>query len=173
VGDESQLQVRPKDGNTSTSLSNVRSNLIARGFRDAARLIAKLSEESLDPLSGIRRLAEAGDAEAECDLWMQECLTVESGTVIDIMNALRWSLLAKRLECIGAQFNFGYLDANGTGGARDYSKVALLYRAAAEHGYGPYRKPNRQCCKNGLQERGVPRVRNSFQLAGIAGFAGR
>src|SRR6516162_6874056 len=34
-----------------------------------------------------------------------------------------------------------------------------------------YRKPNRQCCKNGLQERGVPRIRNSFQLAGVAGFA--
>jgi hypothetical protein len=37
----------------------------------------------------------------------------------------------------------------------------------------PYRKPNRQCCKNGLQERGVPRIRNSFQLAGVAGLAGR
>jgi hypothetical protein len=47
VSDESQLQVRPKDENSSLSLSKVRSGLIARGRRDAeALLVTRIIELS-------------------------------------------------------------------------------------------------------------------------------
>jgi TPR repeat protein len=63
VTDESRLQVRPKDGDSSLILSSARSSLVARGLRDAAALAG-----TKDPWSETRRLAEAGDARAQYEL---------------------------------------------------------------------------------------------------------
>ena len=61
---ESQLQVRPRDSDSSLILSKVGSSLIARGRRDA-EAIARQPSEPIDPLSETRRLAEQGDAGAQ------------------------------------------------------------------------------------------------------------
>ena len=76
--DESQLQVTPKDGNSSLSLSKVRSGLIGRGLSDVAILAGPSSSATLeqrladlkpmDMLSECRRLAEEGDADAQWEL---------------------------------------------------------------------------------------------------------
>lgn len=68
MSDEAQLQARPKDRGSSLTLSKVRSSLIARGRRDAAILAGQPSREPADPLSETRRLAEHGDADAQCTL---------------------------------------------------------------------------------------------------------
>ena len=52
MSDESQLQVRPKDGDSSLSLSRVRSGLIARGRRDAAMPRRAAASEAGGPVIG-------------------------------------------------------------------------------------------------------------------------
>jgi len=68
LSDESQLQVRQKDGDSSLSLSRVSSGLVARGRKDAAILAERPSSGPRDALSETRRLAGQGDADAQLDL---------------------------------------------------------------------------------------------------------
>lgn len=65
VSDESQLQVTRKDGESSLTVSKVQSGLIARGRRDAAMPAKPSPPDPTDPLAETRRLAEAGDADAQ------------------------------------------------------------------------------------------------------------
>ena len=68
MSDESQLQITPKDSDSSLNLLKARSGLIARGRHDAAILSCPLDLEPTDPLSEIRRLAEEGDTQAQWKL---------------------------------------------------------------------------------------------------------
>ena len=88
--DESQLQVRPKDGDSSLSLSKVRSGLIARGLSDAAILAGPPSPKPTDRLSEIRRLAEEGDAEASTTSATVYWDSTGPGVPQDYAEAARW-----------------------------------------------------------------------------------
>ncbi len=90
--DETRLQVRPKDGDSSLSLSKVRPGLIARGRRDAALLTVPPSRRPADPLSETRRLAEEGDAKAQCALGHVYAAAI--GVQQDDAEALKWFRLA-------------------------------------------------------------------------------
>ena len=82
MSDESQLQVRPKDGDSSLTVSKARSGLIARGRRDSAMLTVLAGAESEEgrtgfdvvssdfilnrrPTEEVRKDAEKGDAKQQ------------------------------------------------------------------------------------------------------------
>jgi len=88
VSDESQLQVTPKDGNSSLSLSKARSSLMARGRRDAATLADSSAQQPTDPLSELCRRAEGGDPEAQCRLG--EVYAGGDGVARNYVQAVYW-----------------------------------------------------------------------------------
>jgi TPR repeat protein len=122
VTDETRLQVRPKDDDSSLSLSKVRFGLIARGRRDAAILLGPSSPEPTDPLSGTRGLAEEGDAEAQFDLGEK----YEFGNWVpqDHAQAAYWYRKAADQGHDEAQFKLGYMYDKGQGVPQDYAEAA-------------------------------------------------
>ena len=136
--DESQLQVRPKDGEGSLSLSNARSGLIARGLSDAASLVGPSPPEPTDWLSEIRRRAEKGDAEAQLHLGFM--FLHGEGVAQDYSEAVRW--LRKAADhgndypqnVLGsvAQNFLGNMYREGQGVPQDYAEAVRWYRKPAE-----------------------------------------
>jgi len=128
VTDEFQLQVRPKDGDSSLRLSKVRSGLIARGLSDAGSLAGPFSPEPTDRLSEIRRLAEEGDADAQGSLGY--AYRRGSGVPQDYDEAVKWFSKAAEQGDFDARemllFEF----------PEDYAEAATRWRReAAEQGH--------------------------------------
>jgi hypothetical protein len=100
MSDESQLQIRPKEANSSLSLSKVRSELIARGRRDAATLGARCNK-----CGEAKELVLAGCVCASCsdaldEQWVRAnttdwVLITTYSPFIDIMEALKRTLAIK------------------------------------------------------------------------------
>ena len=127
MSDESQLQVRPKDGDSSLSLSRV--SLIARGRRDAAILTEPPPLKPGDPLSETRRLAEEGDADAQYDLG------AEYYDSSDYAEAAKWWRRAAEQGHAQAENALGALYSYGEGVTRDFAEAARWFRKAAERGH--------------------------------------
>jgi TPR repeat protein len=129
--DESQLQVRPKDSDSSLSLSRVSSGLIARGLRDAAAIARRVSEP-IDILAETRRLAEQGDADAQYDLG--NAYRYGEGVAQDRPEAMRWYRKAAEQGRAEAQQKLGDAYYFGWGIPQDYAEAVEWYRRAAEQG---------------------------------------
>ena len=128
---KSQLKVEPKDDDSSLSLSKVRSDLIARGRRDAAILLGPPRPALSDRLSAIRQLAEEGDAKA------QFCLAYvcQRGNKVpqDHAEAVRWYRLAADQGHTGAQYDLGFSYMMGELGLpHDYAEAVRWFRLAAD-----------------------------------------
>jgi TPR repeat protein len=164
VTDESQLQVRPRDSDSSLTISKVRSSLIARGRRDAAILARRSSPEPTDALSETRRLAEQGDAEAQGSLGY--AYHRGNGVPRDYAEAVKWFSKAAEQgdfdarEMLLLEFPQDYAEAatkwrreaaeqgyaeaqyilatayrTGSGVLQDYAEAAKWFRKAAEQGH--------------------------------------
>lgn len=150
VSDESQLQVRPKDGDSSLSLSKARSGLIARGLREVTVLAVPPAAQPTDDLSEIRRHAEAGDADAQFNLglmygegragrqnyaeaarWFRRA--ADQGDAKAEPYA-RWYQRAAD-EDAEAGFNLGVMYVEGRGVQQSYAAAARLFREAADQGH--------------------------------------
>ena len=125
MSDESQLRVGPKDGDSSLSLSNVRSGLIARGRKDAADL-----PEPADSLAKIRRLAEEGDADAQLELG--EAYHDGRGVPQDYLKALAWHRKAADQLHLYALRNLGEMLEKGEGVPVDQAEACRYYCLAAD-----------------------------------------
>jgi len=152
VSDESRLlQVTP---DSSLSLLKARSGLIARGLRDATVLA------QAEPLSETRRLAEQGDADAQCQLAWEYCGDFDHLNHEDYASAARWFRRAGDHGHAAAQFELAtlYYEAasweSSTGWSRDlwkaiaaalwasdlaaldnHAEAARWFRKAAEQGH--------------------------------------
>jgi hypothetical protein len=163
VSDESQLQVRPKGGDLSSSLSKARSGLIARGRNDAAALTAIARPEAEErhgvlgalknglgeaygswggrPIDEIREAAENGDARAQNWLALRYSIGFGVGSGRDLAEAVRWYRRAADQGDAFGQLSLGwmydniYLGVPGVG--QDYVEAARWYRKAADQGYAP------------------------------------
>ena len=127
--DESQLPVRPEDGDSSLSLSKVRSGLIARGRRDAEAIARQV-----DPLSETRRLAEQGDAEAQYKLGWS--FYEGRGVPRDYAEAAHWYRRAADQGHAEAQVKLGgmYEEDQDQAVPQDFAEAARWYRKAADQG---------------------------------------
>jgi uncharacterized protein len=125
VTDESQLQVRRKYGNTSLSLSKVRSSLIARGRRDAAAIEAPSSSEPTDPLSETRRLAEEGDRFAQYEL--ARAYFYGKGVPQDEAEGVRWWRKVADAGSGYDLFPLGCAYYFGRGVPQDYTEAVKLF----------------------------------------------
>ena len=123
--DESQLQVRPKDGDSSLSLSKGRSALIARGRRDAADLHA-----AAGPLAKIRKLAEQGDAGAQWEL--AEAYHKGESVPQDYVEARAWYGKAADQLHLYAVDELGDMYEKGEGVPVDPAEACRYYCLAAE-----------------------------------------
>jgi TPR repeat protein len=126
LSDESQLQVRPKDSDSSLRLSRVSSGLIARGLRDAEAIARQV-----DPLSETRRLAEEGHAYAQFNLGL--AYYHGQGVPQDYVEAVKWYRKAAEQGNAMAQYNLGNAYYYGRV-PQDYVEAAKWYRKAAEQG---------------------------------------
>ena len=144
--DESQLQVTPKDGNSSLSLSKVRSGLIGRGLSDVAILAGPSSSATLeqrladlkpmDMLSECRRLAEEGDADAQWEL----AIAYYTGDLFehvlqDNAEAVKWHRKAADAGNAGAQYTLGTEYAVGEVVPQDDAEALRWFLKAAEQGH--------------------------------------
>jgi TPR repeat protein len=157
MSDESQLQVRPKDAESSLILSSARSSLVARGRRDAAMLTTTVGAESeeqrwglfpgwdtltcdIDDIPTFEELhkgAEEGDARCQNRL----AFSYLFGAGKDSAESARWYRKAADQGYAPAQFSLGfrlessYLPMPGMG--QDYVAAAKWYRRAADQGFAP------------------------------------
>ena len=144
MSDESRLEIRPKDGDSSLSPSKVQTGLIARGRRDAAMLTApvragsdgqRISFHLWVALSDGRtrdevfKDGEKGDAKGQNLL---ACTHRLSGK--DPVEAAMWYRRAADQGLKEAQFNLGVMYDNGEGVVRDRTGAAEWYRKAADQG---------------------------------------
>ena len=135
MNDESQLQVRPKEADSSLSLLRPRSGLVARGRRDSAILAGLALPEPTDALSELRRLAEEGDANAQCELGSAYHFDRSGqGFPADLVEGVRWWRKAAEQGHASAQWALGMAYEDGEGVAQDFIEAAKWYRAAAEQG---------------------------------------
>ena len=152
--DESQLQVRPKDGDSSLSLSKVRSGLIARGLSDAASLAGPSSPESTrrpdvtrlerwlsskhDRPALVRQLADEGHAVAQFVLGFM--YHEGQGVPQDYAEAARWYRKAADQENAHARFNLGVMYRGGQGVPQDYVQAHVWFDLAASGARGDGQK---------------------------------
>jgi len=129
VTDESQLQIT-RNRDSSLSLSKPRSSLIARGCREAATLAAA---SILDPLLETRRLAEAGDANAQFELG--EAYHKGQGVPQDFAEAISWYRKAAEQYHLCAMENLGEMFENGQGVRADRAETFRWYCRAADVAY--------------------------------------
>src|SRR5436305_1232433 len=106
MSDESQLRVMLKDGASSRSLLKGRSDLVARGRRDAAMVAAR---ERTAPLSDKCHLA--GEKEDFFKLGLAYWLGL--GVPPDHVEAARWFRKAADQGNAFAQFNLGLMYGSG------------------------------------------------------------
>jgi len=125
VSDESQLQVRPKDDKSSLILSSERSNLVARGRKDAAVLARHLSPTAIDPLVEDRRRAEAGDLYAQYKLGETYCRG--KGVPRDYAEGLKWLRKAADAGSWRAAELIGILYYDGVGVSQDYAEAVKWF----------------------------------------------
>jgi TPR repeat protein len=123
VNDEFQLQIRPKDSDSSLSPAKARSGLAARGRRDAAALTAYERR---------RMAAEQGDAEQQ---FVLGCMYYDGeGVDQDYAEAAKWYRMAAAQGDDLSEFALGVMYAFGQGVAQDYGEAAKWYREAANRG---------------------------------------
>ena len=130
--DESQLQVRSKDAESSLILSSARSSLAARGRRDAEAIDRQPDEREHPTIGKYRRLAEAGDAGAQYELgsfYDEGC-----GVAQDYVEAARWWRKSAEQGHVAAQFSLGSIYYNGQGVVQDYAEAVKWFREAADQG---------------------------------------
>lgn len=168
--DESQLQVRKNDDESSRTLSAARSALVARGRQDAALLTLQARVESEEPRSGafpgwpdirfdlgdrriedVQKDAEQGDAHAQFNLgWMYDNRYLGVPPVgQDYVEAAKWYLKAAEVGYAAAQFNLGSMYDMGEGVGQDYAEAAKWYCKAAEQGLAPAQFNLGIKCENG------------------------
>lgn len=156
--DESQLQIRPKDDNSSTSLSKVGSGLIARGRRDAAMLTALVEagpEEkrrglylnwlyhawipSSGPEEKIRQGADQGDTQQQASLVLLFIFgNLKGGEAL--AESVPWYRKTADKGYAPAQFVLGWEYDNSnlmSPVEQDDGQAAKWYRKAADQGHAP------------------------------------
>lgn len=153
MSDESQLQIRPKDAESSLILSSAQSSLAARGRRDAAMLTATVGAEpeeqrhalfsgtyAWDDLGDLtfdelRKRAEMGDARYQNVLAFNYLF----GAGKDSAKSLLWYRKAADQGYAPAQFNLGWMFESNylSDSERDYAEAAEWYRKAADQGFAP------------------------------------
>ena len=151
MSDESQIRVRPKDGDSSLALSSARSSLVARGRRDAALLTTQVRAESEERRSGGLCLgvpgvsldyveaakwfkaAEQGDAQAQ--FWPATMYEMGEGVGQDYEKAAKWYREAAEQGHANAQVNLAAMYHRGQGVGQDSAEAARWYRKAAEQGH--------------------------------------
>jgi hypothetical protein len=150
VNDESQLQVSPKDSESSLSISKAQSGLIARGLRDAAMLTAPVGAESeeqragvfvgvlsdylergLRPTEEVRTEAERGDAKQQNILACTYAYAYGSGK--DLAEAAKCYRQAADQGLSTAQFNLGRAYYNGLGLVQDHVQAYMWISLASPH----------------------------------------
>jgi TPR repeat protein len=149
MSEQSQLEVRAKDGDSSLSISAARSGLIARGRRDAEVLTTQA--ESKEPRRSFElrvtfqdgrareewlKDGEKGDPKGQnllaCDYLFDYKHGSEKGREELAEAAAKWFRKAADQGLREAQFNLGLMYDVGTGVVRDYTEAAKWYRMAAD-----------------------------------------
>ncbi len=162
MSDKSYLQVRPRDGDSSLSLSKARVDLVARGRRDADALAALASTQSEEEgtFEETRRLAEQSDADAQYRLgWMYES---GLGVAQDYAAAVTWYRKAAEQGHPNAPFHIGCMYHLGRGIERNYIEAVKWYRKAAEHRF-PLAPCNLGLTYQSMCESGDEAVKNCVQ----------
>jgi uncharacterized protein len=132
MSDESELRLTIKQSSSLLSLSLGRSSLAARGRRDAAALAAMIpfSEEGL--FERTLRLAEQGDAEAQC--YLGYMYRIGFGVDQGLCDAFKWYRRAAEQGNGDAECNLGIMYRNGIGVEQSYWEAVTWYRRAAQKG---------------------------------------
>lgn len=152
MNNESKLQISPKDGDSTLSLRKVKSDLIARGRRDA-EAIERRASETIDPLSETRRLAEAGNATAQHSLGYS--YWTGHGVSQDYVEAMKWYRRAADQGYAASQANIGYAYHAGKGGvSQDFAEAMKWYRKAADQGLAnaQFNLGNKYCRADGVPQ---------------------
>jgi len=100
---------------------------------DNPALTATLTVTPTDPLTALRRQAEAGDPKAQNQLGFK--YSVGDGVTPNFDEALKWYRKAAEQGLAEAQNNLGVKYYNGQGVTQDYAEAVKWYRKAAEQGY--------------------------------------
>jgi TPR repeat protein len=126
MSDESQLQVGPTDGRSSLTLSKTRSNLIARGRKDAAIFARPSPLAPIEPLSETRRRAEEGNRVSQWKLGRAH--SSGEGVPQDYAEALKWYRKAADAGYKLAVEMIGYCYLYGEGVPQDHAEAAKWLR---------------------------------------------
>jgi TPR repeat protein len=130
VSDEFQIQVRPKDADSSLSLSTGQSGLVARGRRDAVALSNRSFKNYFEVLCW---LAENGDAEAQFNLG---CAYATGDVFLaapkDYVSALHWFRNAAEQLHLAANLELGDIYQRGEVVPADHAESAHYYYRAAD-----------------------------------------
>lgn len=129
MNNESNLQVKRKNENSSLHLSPARSGLIARGRGDAEMLAKPSPPQSTDWLPETRRRAEEGNASAQRNLGDG----YYEGTAVpqDFAEAAMWYRKAAEQGFGPAQQSLGRLYRDGRGVPQDFAEALRWYLKAA------------------------------------------
>jgi TPR repeat protein len=126
--DESQIQITPKDA--PVALSTAGNNLIARGRREAAVLIAK----GLEYFLKLCEDAERGDADAQFSVGLAYCFGLE--VLEDYASGVAWYCVATKEGRVSATAQKIFDSARENGGQlkQDEEEAAKWLRIAAANG---------------------------------------
>jgi TPR repeat protein len=143
--DDTRLELTIKDGNSSLSLSKVRSALIARGRRDAEAVVPHAWGDGYRLILGsgvigqgefptlVLRRAEEGDADAQ--VTVGTAYLRGEGVAQDYPEAVKWYRRAAERGNYCAQFFLGWAYAYGRGVTRDDAEAVKWFRRAADAGH--------------------------------------
>ncbi len=132
MSDESELALTRKEGGDSLVLSRTRSELVARGRKDAAALEAQSRSSSDDSDEAeLRRRAEQGDAAAQFELGSK--YHRGDGVLQDYDEAVRWYRMAAGQGQVAAQCNIRLLYDNedevfGDWSSQEYSEYPYAFQ---------------------------------------------
>jgi TPR repeat protein len=130
MADNHDLLILPNRGDSSIVLSETVSSLAARGRKDAASLMARISEPKLP--EAFIGFADYGDADAQFSIGMK--YYTGDGVAKDYSKAAEWFHKAADQDHAAGQRYMAQLYFNGHGLPRD-EKLAILWdRKAAENG---------------------------------------
>jgi len=130
MADKHELLILPNRGDSSVVLSETTSTLAARGRKDAAALMSRISEPKLP--EGAIGFADPGDADGQFNIGMKYYRGY--GVAKDYGKAAGWFRKAADQGHATGQWYLSLLYFNGQGLPRDENQAIRWSRRAAENG---------------------------------------
>lgn len=137
MADKSELLPVSQSGGSSHTLSRAQSNLITRGRKEAAKLLADKARDGLNRQVSPQKAGEGELEDGDLELARGVLYYHGQGVSQDFERAAMWFRKAADKGIAAAQYYLGLQYYDGLGVTQSYVQAAAWYQMAAKQGYAP------------------------------------